>query len=85
MGIIESSFISAGRVFPSKFLKCCEGCSNSPVQLIAAHGNIDLQHFALTVEFAPIVRRAFVLSRERSIAAPTSDIPLRNVQEWGKY
>ena len=46
---------------------------------------IDLQHLALTVEFAPIVRRAVVLSRECSIAAPTSGIPLHNVQEWGKY
>ena len=87
MGIIESSFSSVCRVFPSKFLKRWKGCSNSPLQLIAAHGNIDLQHFALTVEITPIVRRAVVLSRERErfIAAPTSGIPLHNVHEWGKY
>ena len=84
MGIIESSFSSVCRVFSSKFLKRWKGCSNSPVQLIAAYGNTDLQHFALTLEITPIVRRAVVLPQERFIAAPTSGIPLQNVQEWGQ-
>ena len=79
------AFSSVCRVFPSKFLKRWKGCSNSPVQLIAAYGNTDLQHFALTLEITPIVRRAVVLPQERFIAAPTSGIPLQNVQEWGQY